>query len=797
MQEAGEGEFYFTMRSPNLRRLFGVVLVALTTFVAVPLDAPARAAEGQLPAGYLIYGRGFGHGRGLSQFGAYGWATVHGWSWQQILDFYYGGATGNVVAPIDNPNDIIRVWLSAMGTYQTGVVADVQNAVFLEDPVPGRTWTSLVAREVSEKVYRVWGSTTRRCTLPNQDPVTVGFELIGDVADAASFTTQVGSDPAAAYNQVIGLCEPKSDRAHRIRYYRGVIRAVNNSRNENRTINAVNMEAYLRGVVPRESPAGWGDAVGGAGMNALRAQAVAARSYASTENRYAGLAHTCDTMDCQVYGGSGLREGVSEQPYSLEDPRTDLAIAETAGVVIRGRNGAVVRTEFSSSNGGRTAGGIFTAQTDPGDLAANSSLMMWTRNVTAAQVQQRFPQIGTLTSITTAHDGLGGDWNGYTTEVTISGTNGSAKVSGWSFRTTFGLPAPWYGVTPVFPAEFEAAPVGRILLIGDSVGASIAAEFASIVSPAYANVDFQAVPNRCLVGSTCVAPTAGLPDAPSVINALTAETTPTVALLQLGYNDNPANFAQEIDQVVTALNARAVQRIVFVNLSTRRASVDYATSNAALAAATQRYPNVSVLDWNTYSSSPDRSRWFSDSVHLTNTGRVEFALFLRNQLDELRRAGLITVGAGGIIPMAVPMVQGERGEPVKALQVALNAALGLKKKQRLATDGVFGKGTANAVSKFEEASGLPIDGIADEQVVAALGIDHTTFTLARGARHSSVASVQKALANVLGIKIAADGVFGSGTDKQVKRFQNSVGLPTTGVVNRVTWMSLLSASAQR
>ena len=114
-----------------------------------------------------------------------------------------------MVAPIDNPNDIIRVWLSAMGTYQTGVVADVQNAVFLEDPVPGRTWTSLVAREVSEKVYRVWGSTTRRCTLPNQDPATVGFELIGDVADAASFTTQVGSDPAAAYNQVIGLCEPK------------------------------------------------------------------------------------------------------------------------------------------------------------------------------------------------------------------------------------------------------------------------------------------------------------------------------------------------------------------------------------------------------------------------------------------------------------------------------------------------------------------------------------------------------------------------------------------------------------
>ncbi|NDF71966.1 MAG: hypothetical protein EB138_03190 [Actinobacteria bacterium] len=272
---------------------------------------------------------------------------------------------------------------------------------------------------------------------------------------------------------------------------------------------------------------------------------------------------------------------------------------------------------------------------------------------------------------------------------------------------------------------------------------------------------------------------------------------PTVAVLQLGYNDDPATFAQDIDQVVTALNARAVQRIVFVNLSTRRASVDYGASNAALTAATQRYPNVSVLDWNSHSSGPDKTRWFSDTVHLTTTGRAEFALFLRNQLDELRRAGLISVGSGAIIPMSVPMVVGERGEPVKALQAALNTALELKKKNRIAVDGAYGKGTAKAVEAFEARVGLPVDGIADEQVVAALGLDHTTFTLARGARNTSVVSIQKALANVLQIKIRADGVFGSGTDKQVKRFQKSVALKPTGAVDRTTWMALLSASAQR
>ena len=47
------------------------------------------------------------------------------------------------------------------------------------------------------------------------------------------------------------------------------------------------------------------------------------------------------------------------------------------------------------------------------------------------------------------------------------------------------------------------------------------------------------------------------------------------------------------------------------------------------------------------------------------------------------------------------------------------------------------------------------------------------------------------------IKIRADGVYGSGTAKTVSRFQKSVGLKPTGVVNRTTWMALLSASAQR
>ena len=787
------------MRIPliSFKSRIAAFLCAASLIVGLVPAQVAQAEEGQLPGGVIIYGRGFGHGRGLSQYGAYGWATVHGWSWEQILDFYYGGATGNSRSNLEAPNQEMTTWLSAMNNRQTGVVSDSGTMRLLEDPDQGRRFTSMVAREKSgaQRVYQVWGSGERKCLNESDSPEAAGFTLIGEFNETASFVTNSSQDPGASALDTVGLCEPRSASANQVRYYRGIVRAMNNTRNENRTINIARLDDYLRGVVPRESPASWGDTAGGAGMNALRAQAVAARSYSVTENRYAGLAKTCDTQDCQVYGGAALRTSVNASPTVLESANTDRAVAETTGVVIRNPKGNVVRTEFSSSNGGRTAGGEFPALADEGDISANSSLMIWTRAFSAAQIVAKYPQVGVLTSVTTTNDGLGGDFGGYTLDVTIAGTSGSVKVSGWAFRTAFGLPAPWFGATPVFGAPLEAGVVGSMLFVGDSIGQSIATEFSAIVSPAYPSVNFQALANRCMVGPSCVTPDKGLPDAIGVVNSLSAEQFPQIAIVQLGYNDDPNTMAGDVAAVINALNARNVQRIVFVNLSTRRASQNYALSNAALTAAAQTNPNVSVLDWNAASSDPSASRWFSDDVHLTATGRAEFTLFLRKQLDELRAQGLITPNPESVLPLAVPLIVGNRGEPVSQLQAALNTALGLKKKQKLSTDGNYGKGTAGAVSKIEELNGLPVDGVADATVLSLLGVDPTTFKLSQKSRHTSVATAQTALARVLKIKMKADGIFGSGTAKQLKRFQKSVGLKQTGVIDRTTWLSLLAASA--
>ena len=779
------------------RRRFSAIICLAVFFGGVAPLHQANAADGQLPGGIVVYGRGFGHGRGLSQYGSFGWATASGWSWEQIIDFYYGGATGNTRSSLEAPNQEMSIWLSVLNAKQTGVVSDSGTMRLVEDPDQARRFTSMIAREKTgtERVYQVWGSAERKCLAEADVPEASGFALIGEFSGQASFSTNASQDSAGAALEMVGLCEPKANNFNQVRYYRGLIRAMNNTKNENRTINIARLDDYLRGVVPRESPSSWGDAAGGAGMNALRAQAVAARSYSVTENRYPGLAKTCDTQDCQVYGGAALRTALNATPAILETANTDRAVLETAGIIIRSPQGQTVRTEFSSSNGGRTAGGAFPAQVDQGDLAANSSLMVWSRGFSAAQIAAKYPQIGILTSVATTNDGLGGDWGGYAVEVTVTGTTGAVKMSGWSFRTALDLPSPWFGVTPIFGAPLDAGAVGAMLFVGDSVGESIATEFSAIVTPAYPSINFQAILNRCMVGPSCVTPDKGLPDALAVINSLTPEQFPTIAMIQLGYNDDPTTMSSDVTQVVNALNSRNVQRIVFINLSTRRTSQNYALSNAAFATAAATNPNVSVLDWNTASSASSQSRWFRDDVHLTTTGRAEFALFLRNQLDALRTQGLITANASNVLPLAVPLITGNRGAPVSSLQKALNTALGLTKKQKLSTDGNYGKGTATAVAKLEELKGLPIDGIADAAVLAALGIDTTSFSLGLKSRNTSVAAAQTALSRVLNIKIKADGIFGSGTAKQLKRFQKTVGLKQTGVIDRTTWLSLLAASA--
>ncbi|WNB86313.1 SpoIID/LytB domain-containing protein [Cellulomonas sp. ATA003] len=215
------------------------------------------------------------------------------------------------------------------------------------------------------------------------------------------------------------------------------------------------------GVVPRESPASWGSLAGGRGMEALKAQAVAARSYALSGSRPSG-ATTCDTTACQVYRGAAFQP-FGQPRESLEAANTDTAIAATSGEVRVRANGAVVRTEFSSSTGGWTAGGEFPAVVDEGDDTSRNPNHRWVTTqagsaatFSAADVAARLGVQGIRSMTVTGRNGLGAG-GGRVTEVTVvDGAGRSRTYTGNQVRVALNLRSDWFSISAFVRAEAEA-----------------------------------------------------------------------------------------------------------------------------------------------------------------------------------------------------------------------------------------------------------------------------------------------------------------------------------------------------
>lgn len=402
------------------KTLIALATVAAAGFVSVPLTDSAQAAPGDV----TITGHGYGHGRGLSQWGAYGYATGWGMTSDQILAHYYGNTTAGDVG---NPDMSVRI------TALDGVAPQVSSGQTLYAGGywidPGRT------AQISRNADGTFTLTTRY----GCDGAFAGGATITDP------TLHVINDPGDDVTKMLTVCSTG-------RIYRGSL-VLRWDGSATRTVNYLPMQDYLRGVVPRESPASWGDANNGAGMQALKAQAVAARSYSYAESRWS-YAKTCDTTSCQVYGGAGLNGA------RIEDARTDNAVATTAGQV-RMLNGAVARTEFTSSSGGYTAPGTFPAVDDPGDSV--SPYYNWTTTLGGQQVGQAFG-VGTLLSINVlSRNGLGAD-GGRVTQVRVTGTDRSVDVTGDAFRSALGLRSDWFsikGIEPTWtdPTAVDLSPV--------------------------------------------------------------------------------------------------------------------------------------------------------------------------------------------------------------------------------------------------------------------------------------------------------------------------------------------------
>ncbi|HEY6684179.1 MAG TPA: SpoIID/LytB domain-containing protein, partial [Propionibacteriaceae bacterium] len=195
-------------------------------------------------------------------------------------------------------------------------------------------------------------------------------------------------------------------------------------------VNNVLLEDYVKGVVPAEMPTSWA-------ANAVRAQAVAARSYAVRLQNFAGNAgyDTCDTTACQVYRG-----------MAHETSDGNAAVKATTGTIVTYR-GVVALTQYASSNGGHSARGDYpylAAQPDPYDGVIKSQA--WTRTLSASSISRAWPSVGTVKQLQiTSRDGAGA-WGGRVKAIRIIGTSRTATVSGTTFQHMFGMRSSLYRV---------------------------------------------------------------------------------------------------------------------------------------------------------------------------------------------------------------------------------------------------------------------------------------------------------------------------------------------------------------
>jgi len=167
-------------------------------------------------------------------------------------------------------------------------------------------------------------------------------------------------------------------------------------------LNLIDMEDYLRAVVPSESYASWP-------AETLKAQAVAARTYAyyqKLHRKSRAYDVRADTFD-QMYGG-----------IKREDKRTDQAVWATKGQVLTYNNKPIL-SQFTANSGGTTAdaGAVFdtpkpylVSHSDPASL--KGKMASWKRTYTTAQIEQALGKIGVnvhgLTSIQAAKTGPSG-----------------------------------------------------------------------------------------------------------------------------------------------------------------------------------------------------------------------------------------------------------------------------------------------------------------------------------------------------------------------------------------------------
>jgi SpoIID/LytB domain protein len=351
---------------------------------------------------FVISGRGWGHGVGMAQWGAYGYAQ-QGYSYDEILAHYYKGTT-------------------------IGQASVTKVRVFLTQGRSRLTVSSLAPFSVRDGIGQLWHLPAGPQTFgPGLRIKTTDFPQRQQVPGPLTFSA--GSSPIRF-----------GDRP-----YRGQLQ-VSVANGALRAVNSVGLEAYLYGVVPSEMPRDWLP-------EALKAQAVAARSYALAVKKSGSWFDLYPDTRSQVYLG-----------IAHEAPSTTAAVQDTAGQVVL-YDGRVATTYFFSSSGGRTSAAsevwpsspavpYLVSVNDPYDTI--SPYHRWGPYVVPASRLKRV--LGVRGSLTDATMQTGP--SGRVLSVTAIGSQGDSTMTGSDLRRALNLRSTWFRIgvlslaTPQAPVTY-------------------------------------------------------------------------------------------------------------------------------------------------------------------------------------------------------------------------------------------------------------------------------------------------------------------------------------------------------
>src|SRR5215217_1663114 len=350
------------------------------------LAAPAVADAG---VRHWIKGRGFGHGIGMSQYGAYGYA-LEGSGYRQILAHYYKGTRLSTA-----PSRPVRVLLQPVDPY-----------------IRVRGATSVSGRELNPGTTYV----VRR----SGGGVSVS-SASGKRVARVGIATFRASDPIRLLGAALNFVSNGR--------YRGVIE-VRADGGGVTAINELDLDSYVRGVVAGEMPSSWP-------LEALKSQAVAARTYALTTRKTTGLFDQYPDTRSQVYRG-----------VTGESVRSDAAVRATAGRIVT-YNGVPAVTYYFSTSGGYTEDVEFSfvgslskpwlvGVPDPYD--GLSPYHRWEVSFSARRLDRALGAPGAFKRLKVLERGV----SPRVVRAMVIGTRGSRAVTGPQVRSALGLRDTWF-----------------------------------------------------------------------------------------------------------------------------------------------------------------------------------------------------------------------------------------------------------------------------------------------------------------------------------------------------------------